>query len=125
MALSESVTQQIASHISQVTAQPFQIKAQRSVGGGCINQAMQLSDDDRTVFVKLNQSNQLAMFEAERDGLQEMVVHGAKRLVSMRLKDGVVWILWNGIETMAALCSCSDQDFEVIVVEERKLLGRS
>lgn len=80
MALNESVTQQIASHISQVTAQPFQIKAQRSVGGGCINQAIQLSDDDRTFFVKLNQSNQLAMFEAERDGLQEMVASQSIRV---------------------------------------------
>ncbi len=73
MTLSESAAQQIADHISRATGQLFQIKAQRSVSGGCINQAVQLSDDDRAFFVKLNRADQLAMFEAERDGLQAMV----------------------------------------------------
>ena len=80
MALSESTAQQIAAHISQTTGQSFQIKSQRSVSGGCINQAMQLSDGQRSFFLKLNQANQLAMFEAERDGLQEMVASQSIRV---------------------------------------------
>lgn len=63
----------IAAHISQVTGQPFQVKSQRSLGGGCINAAASLSDGQQTFFVKLNQASQVAMFEAEAAGLDEMV----------------------------------------------------
>lgn len=70
--LSESVANQIAEHISEVTGSPFQIATQQSIGGGCINQAAKVSDRNRTFFVKTNHADQLAMFEAERDGLQEM-----------------------------------------------------
>lgn len=64
---------QIAAHISQVTGQPFAVKHQRSLGGGCINAAASLSDGQQTYFVKLNQAAQVAMFEAEAMGLAEMV----------------------------------------------------
>jgi fructosamine-3-kinase len=63
----------IAAHISRVTGQPFQVKHQRSLGGGCINAAAALSDGHQTYFVKLNQATQVAMFEAEAAGLEEMV----------------------------------------------------
>lgn len=63
----------IAAHISQVTGYSFQVKQQRSLGGGCINAATALTDGQQTYFVKLNQSNQVAMFEAEAAGLAEMV----------------------------------------------------
>lgn len=62
----------IAAHIGQVTGQPFTPSAQQSVGGGCINQATQLSDGQRSFFVKTNQASQIAMFEAELEGLEEM-----------------------------------------------------
>ncbi|MBE9059560.1 fructosamine kinase family protein [cf. Phormidesmis sp. LEGE 11477] len=70
--LGGSVADRIAEHISEVTGSPFQIAAQRSVGGGCINQAAKVSGRNRTFFIKTNHVDQLAMFEAERDGLQEM-----------------------------------------------------
>lgn len=63
---------QIAEQISQVTGQPFVSRHQRSVGGGSINQAYSLSDGDRAYFVKLNQASQIAMFEAEALGLQQI-----------------------------------------------------
>jgi fructosamine-3-kinase len=63
---------QIAAHISQVTGQVFQARENRSVGGGCINRGYRLSDRDRTYFVKLNQADQIAMFEAEAAGLHEI-----------------------------------------------------
>lgn len=63
----------IATHISQVTGQPFQAEERRSVSGGCINSGYALSNGQRTYFVKLNQASQLAMFEAEAAGLEEMV----------------------------------------------------
>lgn len=64
---------QIATHISQVTGHPFQGSDRRSVGGGCINSGYALSDGQHTYFVKLNQANQIGMFEAEATGLEEMV----------------------------------------------------
>lgn len=64
--------EQIATHIGQVTGQPFAARDRRSVGGGCINQGYRLADGDRAYFVKLNQASQIAMFEAEAEGLREM-----------------------------------------------------
>lgn len=64
----------IAAHISQATGKPFQASHRRSVGGGSINQAYALTDQDgkRSYFVKLNQASQVAMFEAEALGLQQI-----------------------------------------------------
>ncbi|AKG21926.1 fructosamine kinase family protein [Calothrix sp. 336/3] len=58
--------------ISQATGEKFQSSQRRTVGGGCINQGYCISDGDRTYFVKLNQATQIAMFEAESLGLQQM-----------------------------------------------------
>ncbi len=63
---------QIASQITQVTGQPFEGKERRSVSGGCINQATAFSDGLRTFFVKFNEAVNVAMFEAEAMGLNEI-----------------------------------------------------
>lgn len=63
---------QIASQITQVTGQPFEGKERRSVSGGCINQAAAFSDGLRTFFVKFNDAVNVAMFEAEAMGLNEI-----------------------------------------------------
>lgn len=70
--LSRTLAQPIADHISEITGQFFQIERQQAVGGGCINQSVAVSGGNRTFFVKINRADRLAMFEAERDGLQEM-----------------------------------------------------
>ena len=62
----------IATRITEVTGEKFQIDNRRSVSGGCINQGYQISDSSRSYFVKLNQASQVAMFEAEALGLQQM-----------------------------------------------------
>lgn len=62
----------IATHISQATQQPFQITHRRSVGGGSINQAYALSDGNRAYFLKLNEAARIAMFEAEALGLKQI-----------------------------------------------------
>ncbi len=62
----------IAAHIGQVTGQGFSPVRDRAVSGGCINRGYALSDGDRTFFAKLNQATQVAMFEAEARGLQEI-----------------------------------------------------
>ena len=59
----------IASHISQVTGQALTVEATRPVGGGCINDAYQISGTGQTYFVKLNQARQLSMFSVEALGL--------------------------------------------------------
>ena len=63
---------QIIHHITQATQVPFQLRNRRSVGGGCINQGYCLSDENQRYFVKLNQASQVAMFEAEALGVQQM-----------------------------------------------------
>ncbi|MBE9094057.1 fructosamine kinase family protein [Tychonema sp. LEGE 07203] len=62
----------IAAHISESTAETFSIDNRRSVSGGCINQGYAISGTSGTYFAKINQASQVAMFEAEALGLQQM-----------------------------------------------------
>jgi fructosamine-3-kinase len=62
----------IAAHISEATGDTFSIDNRRSVSGGCINQGYAISSSARTYFAKINQASQVAMFEAEALGLQQM-----------------------------------------------------
>lgn len=64
---------EIAQHISKVTEKEFSVNSYRSVSGGCINQGYAVTDNNRTYFVKLNSSSQVAMFEAEARGLQQLL----------------------------------------------------
>lgn len=52
----------------------------RSVSGGCINQAYVLESDRQSVFIKLNDRNAYAMFEAEARGLEAMASAAAIRV---------------------------------------------
>ncbi|MGC1307905.1 MAG: fructosamine kinase family protein [Phormidesmis sp.] len=70
--LTDAIAAHIASHISKATHQSFEIETQRSIGGGCINQAVAVADSVRTFFVKVNRASQIAMFEAEYEGLTAM-----------------------------------------------------
>ncbi|PAX52270.1 fructosamine kinase family protein [Brunnivagina elsteri] len=63
---------EIEKHISQVTNNQFQILQKKSVSGGCINEGYAVSDYDKIYFVKLNQASQIAMFQAEALGLQQI-----------------------------------------------------
>jgi len=64
---------QIDKAIGETTGRSFRTHSARAVGGGCINDAYQLSDGQRRYFVKLNQAARLSMFEAEAEGLQAIV----------------------------------------------------
>ncbi|WP_456407439.1 fructosamine kinase family protein, partial [Thiolapillus sp.] len=75
-----SVWKQIAQHIRDASGEPFQPESPRSLGGGCINTAVKLSDGGRHWFVKLNAANRLDMFEAEFLGLQELAAADAIRV---------------------------------------------
>jgi fructosamine-3-kinase len=79
--------QQISDRIGQATAQPFVIRDRASVAGGCINQGYQLvGQDSRHYFVKVNQARQIAMFEAEAIGLQQIAA-----TCTIRVPDPIVW----------------------------------
>lgn len=67
-----SNVQLIARRIASATGRPFAARATRTVGGGCINTAMVLTDGNEQWFVKRNRASLLAMFEAESDGLTAM-----------------------------------------------------
>jgi fructosamine-3-kinase len=62
----------ISRHIADVSGCPFAPAQPRSVGGGCINSAVTLSDGERAYFIKLNRAEFLGMFEAEAAGLGEI-----------------------------------------------------
>jgi fructosamine-3-kinase len=62
----------IADDIGRTTGDPFSPREPDSLGGGCINRAVRLSDHRRSYFVKLNSAALLHMFEAEAAGLAEM-----------------------------------------------------
>ncbi len=63
---------EIETQISQITNNKFEILQKKSVSGGCINEGYAVSDYQNTYFVKVNQASQIAMFQAEAFGLQQM-----------------------------------------------------
>ncbi|MEG4842752.1 fructosamine kinase family protein [Microcoleus sp. B9-D4] len=76
----------IAARISEVTGDSFFIDNRRSVSGGCINQGYAISSSSRTYFAKINQVSQVAMFEAEALGLQQMRV-----TQTIRVPEPICW----------------------------------
>ncbi|MGB5733109.1 MAG: fructosamine kinase family protein [Thiohalocapsa sp.] len=90
-----STEPEIARQIADATGQPFAPRATRTVGGGCINRALVLSDGDQHWFVKVNQPALLAMFEAESDGLAAMAETASIRVprpVCTGIADGQAFI---------------------------------
>ena len=63
----------IEGHIADTMGEPFRSRDRRGVGGGCINAAHVLDDGRRRFFVKLNEAALLNMFEAEAEGLREIL----------------------------------------------------
>jgi fructosamine-3-kinase len=70
----------IATQIGELTGEPFRPAAPQSVGGGCINTAVRLTDGRHSWFVKVNAGAMRDMFEAERAGLEELAGAGAIRV---------------------------------------------
>ncbi len=67
-----SFQQHLADEISSATGQEFVCHATSAAGGGCINQAMVISDGETSFFVKLNRAALADMFSAEAAGLREI-----------------------------------------------------
>ncbi|GIX28854.1 MAG: fructosamine kinase family protein [Burkholderiales bacterium] len=67
----------IAGSIAAAEGIGFFVERLEPVGGGCINEAYRLEGAGRRYFVKLNRAEHAAMFEAEADGLEEILATGA------------------------------------------------
>ena len=76
----------IAGHISETTGETFSLDNRHSVSGGCINQGYSISSSSRTYFAKINQASQIAMFEAEALGLQQM-----RATQTIRVPEPICW----------------------------------
>ncbi|MEG4294568.1 fructosamine kinase family protein [Microcoleus sp. C2C3] len=76
----------IAAHISETTGETFSIDNRHSVSGGCINQGFSISSSSRAYFAKINQASQIAMFEAEALGLQQM-----RATQTIRVPEPICW----------------------------------
>lgn len=70
----------ISASISDHTGRTFSLDKMHSTGGGCINDTAIIRDGDRSFFIKLNDRDQLAMFEAESEGLHALNQSGAIRV---------------------------------------------
>lgn len=64
---------EIAAAISHATGEAFRPEAQHNAGGGCINQAFILAGGARRYFIKTNRADLAWMFEAEAEGLDEIL----------------------------------------------------
>ncbi|MBS1212825.1 MAG: aph [Proteobacteria bacterium] len=71
--LTQAAVKTIEHAIGQAAGNPFVAHQTSSMGGGCINSAYRLEGDGRSYFVKVNRSELLPMFEAEAEGLREIV----------------------------------------------------
>ncbi len=62
----------ISEQIKETCGESLDVSSAQPVGGGCINTAYKLKTDARQVFIKINTAHNLAMFEAESEGLIEL-----------------------------------------------------
>jgi fructosamine-3-kinase len=67
------VWDEVARAIGEATGRPFMLDRRRGAGGGCINAAHVLEGGGQRYFVKLNDASRLDMFEAEAEGLTEIL----------------------------------------------------
>ncbi len=70
----------ISAQIEQATGQPFTMRTEQALGGGCINRASHIGDGDRDFFVKLNSTRFGDMFEVEYLSLLEMAASNTIRV---------------------------------------------
>lgn len=104
--------QAVAAGISRALGRPFEVAGSSRRGGGCINEAVCLQGTSRErFFVKLNRAGLLPMFEAEMDGLREIVASGTVRApepVALGVEGGQCWLALEYIEFGPAGSSSSE-----------------
>lgn len=87
--------QHIDQAISEATGEAFTTVEARPVGGGCINDAVHLRGERHSYFVKQNQAQRLAMFEAEAAGLAAINASDslrAPRAIAWGIDGGKSWL---------------------------------
>ena len=92
----------IAADIGAAAGLEVSADSVRPVTGGCINSAWRLACADGHLFVKTNTSSALEMFEAEHDGLEELLAADALRVprpLATGVTGGCAWIAMEWIET--------------------------
>jgi len=101
----------ISEHISHSLNQPFQIQDKKSVGGGCINSAYQITGtapESRQYFIKINNEDLETMFQTEFDSLNELSQNHAMRIpkaICFGRAEGKSYLVLEYI----AMCSHGDQ----------------
>ncbi|MBS1270706.1 MAG: hypothetical protein MAG794_01672 [Gammaproteobacteria bacterium] len=94
--MTSSTWVQIAAAISEAIGTAFEAERVQPIGGGCINDAVRVSDRYRSFFVKTNELSSMGMFEAERDGLRDLGAARAVRVpapVTDGAADGVAFLV--------------------------------
>ncbi|MGB5583259.1 MAG: fructosamine kinase family protein [Gammaproteobacteria bacterium] len=74
------IWQHLEQQIERASGRRFHIHNNRSVGGGCINSAFKVTDNEQSYFIKTNSASYAYMFEAEAEALQEMAASGTMRV---------------------------------------------
>ena len=96
-----SLWQQIQSDIREHTGVDVGEDAGRGVGGGCISQAFRVEGDGRGFFVKTNREALADMFEAEAEGLNEIVASNSVQApapVCWGVSDGHCYLVMDYLE---------------------------
>ena len=88
----------IACELSMVIGGAFSAETIRSVGGGCISEAVILSNGSRDVFVKKNAPSRFNMFEAEAAGLRALKAVNAIRVPEVYALGQTDECAWLGME---------------------------
>lgn len=91
----------VGAKISAATGEPFTITRRESVGGGCINAAYRIEGSGRCCFVKVNEARKLPMFEAETDGLNEILATRTVRVpapVCSGVSENKAWLALEYLE---------------------------
>lgn len=70
----------IARCIANALGRSFTVTSAEPVGGGCINEALVVSDGGQRFFVKLNRRDRADMFAAEAEGLRDLRACGSIRV---------------------------------------------
>jgi protein-ribulosamine 3-kinase len=78
-----SISPKLLKQIENYLGRAFVPNDKRVSGGGCINQALVISDRQSSFFIKLNSQDRHAMFEAEAKGLAELKRADAIRVPSV------------------------------------------
>jgi len=85
------------------------VEKSTSVGGGCINSAFRIEGGGRSYFVKMNRRELSAMFEAEAEGLKEIIATAtvrAPRPVCAGIDGDRAFLVLESLNMRAARGSC-------------------